>query len=137
MQLDLTSLKKAISSLSKAIRIADEIDEKRRDEREVIIAGVIQNFEFTYELCWKFMKRWLELNTGDTTLDGAPRRQLFRRAAEAGLIDEIEKWMEYHYARNLTSHTYNCSEAEKVFEISKKFIIDAERLLFILESKND
>ena len=62
MALDLSSLQKAVNSFERAIKVADimikgDVD---TDTEEVIRAGVIQNFEFTYELCWKFMKRWLE-----------------------------------------------------------------------------
>ena len=45
-----------------------------------IAAGVIQNFAFTYELCWKFMKRWIEENVNSEIVDGVTRRELFRKA---------------------------------------------------------
>ena len=59
MALDLSSLQKAVSSMERAINVATRMieDEVDTDQEEVIRAGVIQNFEFTYELCFKFMKR--------------------------------------------------------------------------------
>jgi hypothetical protein len=53
MALDLSSLKKAVASLDKALKVAadDRLDDMPEDQQEVIKAGVIQNFEFTYELC--------------------------------------------------------------------------------------
>lgn len=139
MPLDLSSLQKAVNSLERAIKVANSVikDGVNTDEEEVVRAGVIQNFEFTYELCWKFMKRWLEINIGGANLDGATRRELFREAYKSGLIDDVDNWMEYHEARNETSHTYDNDKAEDVFEVAKNFLKDAKQLLLILEEKND
>ena len=52
------------------------------------------------------MKRWLEENVGSASVDGVPRRELFRLAAESRLIADLPRWMEFHQARNQTSHTY-------------------------------
>jgi len=70
------------------------------DEKEVIQAGVIQNFELTYELCWKFMKRWLELNLMIGLMDGTIGKELFRNALENKLISDFFSWVRYHELRN-------------------------------------
>ena len=45
--------------------------------------------------------------------------------------------MEYHSARNQTSHTYNEETAQRVFEEANEFVHDAKQLLKILEEHND
>ena len=56
--LDLSSLQRALRSFISARKIFQLRLETVNDEERVLLrAGVIQNFEFTYELCWKFMKR--------------------------------------------------------------------------------
>jgi nucleotidyltransferase substrate binding protein (TIGR01987 family) len=140
MALDLSSLKKAVSALAAALARSDDaqlMDKLDHVTRNTIQAGVIQHFEFTYELCWKFIKRWLEVNVTATAADGVTRRELFRMGAENRLIDDVDQWMQYHEARNLTSHTYQPEIAEKVYGTCHEFARDAARLLAALEKRND
>lgn len=139
MALDLSSLQKAVMSLERALNVAasDRLKEMTADQQEVIRAGVIQNFEFTYELCWKFMKRWLETNLSPMIADGVTRRELFRLAVENRLIDDVEQWMIYHDARNQTAHIYDLEIAQEVYETARGFVRDARKLLQALESRND
>ena len=139
MTLDLSSLVKAVNSLGRAVHIAAKEIEGSvdNDYKEVIRAGVIQNFEFTYELCWKFMKRWLEINGEGPAVDGLTRKELFRLAAERQLIDVVEAWFRYAAARNQTFHTYDNQKAADVYEVAIIFLRDAQTLLQRLESKND
>jgi len=140
MMLDLSSLRKAVESLDNSLAVArdrDFISGLSATQKDTIRAGVIQNFEFTYELCWKFMKRWLEMNLGSAYAEGLARRQLFRLSAENKLIGDIDKWMEYHDARNETSHTYDENTAEDVFAAAVEFLDDARKLFKALEARND
>lgn len=139
MNLDFSSFRKAIGSLQRTLQVADDqgfMSGLSDSQKDAIRAGVIQNFEFTYELCWKFMRRWLDANLGSTYVTGVTRRQLFRLSAEHKLIGDVDKWMEYHEARNETSHTYDENTAENVFETAREFIADAETLLKALEDHN-
>ncbi|HDL86721.1 MAG TPA: nucleotidyltransferase [Candidatus Acetothermia bacterium] len=139
MPLDLSSLQKAVESFDRSLDVAakDKLESMPADYQEVIKAGVIQNFEFTYELCWKFMKRWLETNLSPMIADGVTRRELFRLAAESRLIEDVEQWMIYHDARNQTAHIYDPKIAREVYETARGFVKDAARLLQALEARND
>jgi nucleotidyltransferase substrate binding protein (TIGR01987 family) len=139
MPLELSSLKKAVSALAEVLAKSDDagfmgsLDDVARN---AIKAGVIQHFEFTYELSWKFIKRWLEMNVSPTAADGVARRELFRLAAENRLIDDVEQWMRYHEAQNLTSHTYEPEIAERVYNTAHDFARDAASLLAAIEERN-
>jgi len=138
--LELGSLQKAVSALRAVLAKSDDRDfMSLLDEvaRNAIKAGVIQHFEFTYELCWKFMKRWLEVNVSPAAADGVTRRELFRLAAENRLVTDVEQWMRYHEARNVTSHIYQPEIAERVYQTAHAFLGDAARLLAALETRND
>ena len=137
MNLYLDSLTKSINALERSVKTASSLDTSDDDLRETVRAGVIQNFEVAYEQCWKMMKRWLEENIGRTYVDGVARRELFRLAAESRLITDVERWMDYHTARNQTSHTYDEATAQSVFEEATHFADDARQLLRALEAYND
>ncbi len=140
MALDLSSLQKAIGALENSINSYTNNQHNKSlssMDMETLKAGVIQNFEVAYEMCWKFMKRWIEEEISPNMAEGVPRQELYRISAESQLIYDVDLWMGYHKARNLTSHTYNASNAENAFEAAMKFIHDAKALLKTLEAKND
>ena len=67
--LDLSSLKRASQSFEHAIVFARKVESKPPEElefyeTEVARAAVIKHFEFSYELCWKTMKRYIEMDIG-------------------------------------------------------------------------
>ena len=65
MPLELESFHGAVGSLRQALEHSeDAVLMNSLDEtlRNVVQSGVIKHFEFTYELSWKFIKRWLEAN---------------------------------------------------------------------------
>jgi nucleotidyltransferase substrate binding protein (TIGR01987 family) len=138
--LDLNALERAVNHYTttcSAVHNKEVLDKLPKELQDVIQAGVIQNFEFTYELCWKFMKRWLEKNYGSSEVDGVTRRELFRLAAESQLIDKVDEWMFYHQARNQISHTYDKTVAFEIYQTSLKFLKPAQQLLQRLQDKND
>lgn len=138
--LDLTNLQKSIGVLDNLLtKLNDPANISFLDKtlQDGLVAGAIQNFEVTYELSWKFLKRWLEQNLGSSIVDGVARRELFRYAHENLLIDSVEQWMLYHRARNETSYTYDSITSDEVFAISKDFLIDAKKLYTNLVARND
>jgi nucleotidyltransferase substrate binding protein (TIGR01987 family) len=138
VKLELSSLVNAIGVLEKSIdataRLAATLP---AEAQETMRSGIIQNFEVAYEQCWKMMKRWLEVNVSPRTGDGVTRRELFRLAAENLLIDDVPLWMEFHEARNETTHIYDQNIAATVSGEAARFLPAAQQLLVNLKSRND
>jgi nucleotidyltransferase substrate binding protein (TIGR01987 family) len=137
---NLSSLEKAIFSLDQLYRrVADEAFMATQDNviRLGLQAGLIQNFEFTYEMSWKAIKRWLENNLNPEAVDGVTRRELFRLATENRLVEDVEEWMIYHAARNQTAHLYDSDLAEETLSLMADFVRAAQRLLDNLKARND
>lgn len=131
MRLDLSSLRKAVDSLGRAIKRSksNPVDEELRD-------AVIQRFEYTYELCWKMLKRQLEAESPNPAIiDTLSFHDLFREAAEKGFIDNVESWFTYREQRNITSHTYDQKKAISVQQTAFVFLDDAKKLLLTLEKR--
>ena len=135
MSLQLDSLRKSIDTLERSVKTASRVDDSDEDLLETVRAGVIQHFEVAYEVSWKMIQRWIKENVSiDVKIT---KNALYQRAAEYGLIADVEIWMEYHNARIATSHTYDEDAAYDVFLIASEFVHDAKQLLKILEERND
>ncbi len=138
MELDLTSLEKAVYRLSEAVNYSHS-DMAKKDEPlfQQFRNSVIQCFEFTYELCWKMLKRRLELDSPSPAIvDEFNFNDLVREGAIRGIVQDPARWINYRKFRNLTSHAYNEKMAQEVYEIALSFLDDARQLLNSLKEKN-
>ena len=125
MTLIITPLEKALTALAEALS-APKTDLNRD--------ASIQRFEYSFELSWKLLKRYLSENS---TLIELSIKNVFREGAKLGMIDHLDKWFEYLEARNLTSHTYSEKTAEATYQAAKEFITDATILLTNLKKNNE
>ena len=73
--------------------------------------GLIQSFEYTYELAWNTIKDFFEAQ-GETSTLGS--RDAYRLAFRRGLVEDGEIWMDMVKNRALTSHTYNEKVAKEI-----------------------
>ena len=88
-------------------------------------------------MCWKFLKRQLEINAPNPSLiDSLSYNDLIRTGAEAGLIHHPEAWFKYRYYRNITAHTYNQSKAQEIYEQLDAFLKDSDALLQELQKRH-
>jgi nucleotidyltransferase substrate binding protein (TIGR01987 family) len=134
-------LDNAITSMSNLMdKVLDENQMSMLDDvtRLGLQAGVIKHFEICYELCWKFIQRWVNENYHLTEEDfPRSRKDLYRFAAKIGLIDDVEAWLRFGDARNLSVHVYDSKQAIEVYEIACSFISKARELYHALEKTND
>jgi len=97
---------KALSQLDKFIAKGDELNELETQ-------GMIQAFEYNFELAWNVIKDYYEYQ-GATDIQGS--RDAFRLAFNRGLNTEGEAWMNMVQSRTKTSHTYNEDTANEIAE---------------------
>jgi len=103
------NFQKAFLLLKDALE-AKPLNEYSKLEKE----GIIQRFEYTFELAWKTLKDKLFYEGYD---EKTPR-SVIRRAFETGFIseNETEIWLDSLEKRNMLSHTYNEETAQKALE---------------------
>ena len=138
--LDLSALRNAVASLEGALEAVGNspwFNQQSSNVQNTLIAGVIQNFEFVYELSMKMIRRQLELDSDSPNeVDETNFRDVLRTAAEKGLIADVEAWFFYRKMRNVSAHTYDRAKAQKVYQDTLTFINDARSLLARLEARN-
>ena len=108
----LNSYRKALSRLAEVVNVM-----KVRQLNEFEADGLIQRFEFTFELAWKLMKSYADYQGTDKEIMGS--RDAIRWAFENKLIEDSDVWIEMIKRRNDTSHTYDEDIATEVVRIVK------------------
>ena len=91
----------ALGSFEKALSRLHEV--LAENETEIVRDALIQRFEFTFEMAWKAMYRWL-LARGALVSEEA--FAVLPRAFANRLVLNEEAWTELRKSRNLTAHTY-------------------------------
>lgn len=88
---------KSNKRLKEAIERTDDLND------ELLRAGLIQTFEFNFELGWKTLKDYLN---GEGLLVSSPR-DVIKQAFQENYIENAEVWIKALEDRNKTSHLYD------------------------------
>ena len=126
-------------ALDRLAEVVNEMDKRQLNDFEA--DGLIQRFEFTFELAWKLMKSYAEYQGTDKEIMGS--RDAVRWAFENHLICDSATWMEMIKRRNDTSHTYDEDTAAEVVLRIKNSYYQAFVALFdkmkklVSETQND
>lgn len=115
----LINLKSAFARLQDGIEaVKDDLD---RD-------GVIQRFEFTFELVWKAIQEYARISG----IEVVSPRDAFRVASELKLIDNPDEWFVFLKDRNETTHLYDEDQIKEIFSHIPQFIKNVELLIIQL-----
>jgi nucleotidyltransferase substrate binding protein (TIGR01987 family) len=127
------NFRKAFGLLREALEDKN-LDEYSDLERE----GIIQRFEYTFELVWKTFKDYLEFS--DITLTEATPRKVIKECAatnifgEAGIVPEV--FMDMMLERNALSHTYDFERFNQaVVGIKEQYLSELEKAYQFFKNK--
>jgi nucleotidyltransferase substrate binding protein (TIGR01987 family) len=117
-----TNFQNALQRLKEAVKELNQLNAS-----EVIRDGVIQRFEFTYELAWKTTKVYLE-DIGIVEVNSP--KAVIKEAYVQKLLGDEKNWLLMLKDRNMTSHMYKEEMAEEIAgRISNLYIKEFELLL--------
>jgi nucleotidyltransferase substrate binding protein (TIGR01987 family) len=132
MDPDATALANAVARLREGLaRCAGEpADEQLRD-------GLIQRFEFTYELCHRTLRRHpRETAASPDQFERMPFADLIRAGNAQGLLRaDWPAWRRFREMRGRTSHVYDANAALAVVAAIPEFLAEAEHLCSELQRR--
>jgi len=132
VSLDFLPLQDVVQRLEEGVARYDS------DTSDIMVRdGLVQRFEFTYELSHKMLRRFMEAGAANPTeFDEADFQYLIRTANEQGLLlGSWLQWRVYRDMRSKTSHTYDKGVALKVVAGIPAFLVEARFLLEQLQQK--
>lgn len=98
-------------ALAKLAEVAESADLSKLSELEK--EGLIQRFEYTYELAWKTLQDFLK---SKGYFDIAGPNAVLTQSFQDGYIVDGDGWKRMKKSRELTSHTYDSDTAGEIAE---------------------
>jgi nucleotidyltransferase substrate binding protein (TIGR01987 family) len=107
----------ALVNFSKALERFSSVVDREKEFAEdgysdIYLDLVVKRFEFTYEMSWKAIKRYLDF----IGIDCMNPRSCFKEAFSQELLDEEDIWLDMIEMRNLSSHTYSEEEISEILD---------------------
>lgn len=109
-------MKEIIDSFGKSFQRLKEV--LRKEKTIINRDAAIKRFEFTSELAWKLIQKFLRKQE---IVCRSPK-ECMEEAFKFGLIKDDPKWLEMIQDRNLTAHTYDEKTAEEIYHRLPKYL---------------
>jgi nucleotidyltransferase substrate binding protein (TIGR01987 family) len=103
----------------------------KEPKNDIVRDSAIKRFEFTFDLCWKSLKVYLNEKKGIVC---ASPKDCFKEAYRQGIIDYDEVWIRFVDLRNETAHTYQEEMAEKVYSALPDVLKHFESLFLVIRN---
>ena len=119
------NFKKALGQLERFL--------EKSDLNELEIQGLVQAFEYTFELAWKTLQDLL-IFKGFSGIAGP--KPVLQQSFEDGYIGNGDGWVRMLESRNLASHTFNEEIASRIVnEIRREYFKLMQSLMIRLETE--
>lgn len=92
---------------------------------DIVLDVAVKRFEFTYEMAWKALKRFLDY----LGIDARAPRPVFKEAYAQGLLFDEQVWLDMIEMRNLSSHVYDEQEVSRILSELERYLAAFDSLL--------
>lgn len=106
----LYNFSRALERYISASNLKEELKHEGFDD--IYLDLIVKRFEFTFEMCWKALKRYLDF----LGMDMKSPRDTFKEAYSQGLLEEDGIWLGMIEQRNLCSHIYDEYQIQEILE---------------------
>ena len=100
------NLKKAFIQFEKAVDSCNSLSDLEKE-------GLIQRYEYTFELSWKTLKDYLEAQGIMTKFP----KEVIKESFQANFLDDGDIWMDMLEKRNMITHTYDKNIFEQIVDL--------------------
>lgn len=110
------------------------LEERGPDEfTDLELEGLIQRFEYTFELSWKTLKDYLE-HSGIVLAPITPAA-VIKAAFSAKVIEDGQTWIDMLKHRNLMSHTYDFARFKEAVAAIRTRYLSALNQIYVFLKK--
>ena len=104
-----------------------------KDFSDLELEGLVQRFEYTFELAWKTLRDYLEHN-GLVLVQITPTA-VIKAAFASKVVEDGQVWIDMLKHRNLMSHTYDSAKFQEAVEAIRSRYLAALDQVYRLLSK--
>jgi len=105
----------ALIKFTSALNIQNELIEDGFED--IVLDLIVKRFEFTYEMSWKALKRYLDF----LGIEAKSPRGVFKEAYAQGILKDERIWLDMVEQRNISSHIYDEFEIREILTKVDKF----------------
>lgn len=115
---------KKLDNFSNCLTILRNADFKLADNNDIYRAGVIGQFNLTFELAWKALQEILRLHGAEGVDTGSPR-EILQLGYKLGFVNDSAVWLLMLKKRNTSVHIYNEQEVDEMILLIRDSFIPA------------
>lgn len=118
------NLESKLAESVKALEHALTFTEKAEVD-DFYYAGISKSYETCLEHAWKYFKN----KAVDEGLEVYSPKEAIKCAGRLGLIDDVEKWLDFLEDRNLAVHDYLGISKEDYLKTIRSFLVEVKKLI--------